>query len=141
MDKKWTDCAEGEVNSTLRDTSTNLNKETVTNFNSLTCLQTNARSILNKHNELQLLVLQHNPHIIGITETWLDSSNNDSEITLDDYNIFRNDRTGSCGGGVLLHVHKSLICSPCQNLDTFNFIKNLCGVHSLHQTIIHCQLD
>ena len=90
-------------------------------FDSIPCLQTNARSIFNKFNILQLLVSQYNPYIIGITETWLDSSIKDSEIHLDNYNIFRNDRADSRGGGVLLYAHKSLVCLPCQKFETINF--------------------
>ena len=50
-------------------TSTNSHSEPVVTFDSVPCLLTNARSILNKLNELQLLVSQYNPYIIGITET------------------------------------------------------------------------
>ena len=100
-------------------------------FDSIPCLQTNIRSILNKFNELQLLVSQYNPYIIGITETWLDSSIKDSEIRLDNYNIFRNDRVGSRGGGVLFYVHRSLACLPCQKLETVNLHESLWCVISL----------
>jgi len=103
----------------------------VVTFDSLRCLQTNARSIFNKFSELQLLVSQYNPHIIGITETWLDSSIKDSEIHLDNYTIFRNDRSVSCGGGVLLYIDKSLSCSPCQRLETVNFNESLWCLISL----------
>jgi hypothetical protein len=49
--------------------------------------------------------------IIG-TETWLNNSIHSSEvIPTDQYNIFRNDREGSKGGGVLIAVHNSIICS------------------------------
>ena len=103
----------------------------MTTLDSLLCLQTNARSIFNKFSELQLLASQHNPYIIGITETWLDSSIKDSEIYLDNYNILRNDRSASRGGGVLLYVHKSLTCSPCQKLETVNFDESLWCLISL----------
>jgi len=65
------------------------------------------------------------------TETWLDSSIKDSEIHLDNYNIFRNDCTGSCGGGVLLYAHKFLVCLPCQKLETINFYESLWCLISL----------
>jgi len=86
--KNQTDCTEGEVKSFRHAFPTNFFNESVTNLNSLLCLQTNARSIFNKVNELQQLVSQHTPHIIGITETWLNSSIKASEIYLDNYNIF-----------------------------------------------------
>ena len=68
-------------------------------------LMTNARSILNKFNELQSLVAQHRPSIIGITESWLDDNICDSEIQLSGYNVFQNDCCGSRGRGVLLYIH------------------------------------
>lgn len=52
--------------------------------------------------QVQLLVFQYNPHIIGITKIQLDSSIKDSEINPDSYNIFWNDQSITCGGGVLV---------------------------------------
>ena len=83
----------------------NCNIESVTTLKSLLCLHTNARSVFNK---LQLPVSQYNPHIIHIAETWLDNNIKHSKIYLDNYNILQNDQPYSCGGGVLLYVHKSL---------------------------------
>ena len=92
---------------------------------------TNARSILNKFNELQSLVAQHRPSIIGITESWLDDNICDSEIQLSGYNVFRNDRCGSRGGGVLLYVHKSLMCTPSEKLKAVRMDESLWYLVSL----------
>ena len=64
--KKRADFLEREVKFSLHITSTNYHTEPVAIFDSVSCLLTNARSILNKLNELQLLVSQYNPYIIGI---------------------------------------------------------------------------
>ena len=58
------------------------------------------------------------PHIIGITETWLNQNFNDSELYYNsDYCVFGNDRSYiKCGGGVCLIIHKSLDSSPCPQL-------------------------
>ena len=59
----------------------------------------NARSIINKKNELNIMVDDIKPHIIGITESW---AKTDSELGLEGYVMFRKDRIGRRGGGVLL---------------------------------------
>lgn len=52
--------------------------------------------------------------IIIITETWLLSVHEDSEIFDNDWNIFRKDRyqCTTRGGGVLIAIRKSLASSP-----------------------------
>ena len=48
------------------------------------------------------------PHIIGITESW---SNNDityAELGLEGYVMFRKDRMGRRGGGVLLYIKENI---------------------------------
>ena len=67
MDKKWQDCAEGELNSTL--CTQHLLGNGYEDIN-IRCLLTNVRSIMNKVAELKDFIDQHNPYIIGITKTW-----------------------------------------------------------------------
>ena len=61
----------------------------------------NARSIINKKDELNIMVDDIKPHIIGITESW---ANNDityyAELGLEGYAMFMKDRMGRRGGGV-----------------------------------------
>ncbi|CAJ0965034.1 unnamed protein product [Ranitomeya imitator] len=52
--------------------------------------------------ELELMLLEHNYDMVGITETWLDESH-DWAINLQGYSLFRNDRTDKRGGGVAPH--------------------------------------
>ncbi len=40
------------------------------------CVCFNARSIINKKNELNIMVDDIKPHIIGITESWANKDNN-----------------------------------------------------------------
>ena len=40
-----------------------------------------------------------NLHILAFTETWLDNSISDGEVSLPGYSIFRSDRTNGRGGG------------------------------------------
>ena len=48
--------------------------------------------------------------IVAFTKTWLDSDLGDRDLYLDGYNIFRRDRCGQRGGGVLLATKLNLKC-------------------------------
>lgn len=61
----------------------------------------NARSIVNKVIALEHLLLTYCPHILILTETWLNDEIHDSESVPPGYNIIRKDR-GSRGGGVAI---------------------------------------
>ena len=58
----------------------------------LSCFYVNARSIVNKRDELELYVLEEKPDLIGITETWATNSIEDAELNLDGYTMLRKDR-------------------------------------------------
>ena len=113
MDKKRQDCAEGELNSTLCTQHMLGNGYEDTDIR---CLLTNVRSIMNKFAELKDFIDQHNPYIIGITETWCTDLVSDAELSLGEYNLFRCDRKNAPGGGVLLCVHLSLNAVICESL-------------------------
>ena len=68
----------------------------------------NARSIVNKKNELNIMVEDTDPHIIGITESWAIKDITDAELGLTGYVMFRRDRVGRRGGGVILYAKKSI---------------------------------
>ena len=67
------------------------------------CVCLNARSIINKKNELNIMVDYIKLHIIGITESWANNHITDAELGLEGYVMFRKDRMGRRGGGVLLY--------------------------------------
>ena len=50
---------------------------------------------------------EHDINIIGLSETRLDKTISDSEVTIRGYNIFRNDRAVN-GGGVAIYIKASL---------------------------------
>ena len=90
----------------------------------LSCIYLNARSIVNKHKELEMHVLEENFDIIGITETWLNSSIADSEMSIKGYTLYRNDRKDEekhRGGGVALYVHNDLNCVQRDDIFEPNF--------------------
>ena len=65
------------------------------------CFYTNARSIVNKFEQFETYVHDLNPDIIGITESCTTSHIFDSELTIDGYDLFRQDRpVDRDGGGV-----------------------------------------
>ena len=72
------------------------------------CVCLNARSIVNKKNELNNMVEDIDPHIIGITESWANTDITYAELGLTGYVMFRRDRIGSRGGGVILYVKESI---------------------------------
>ena len=74
----------------------------------LKCMCLNARSIINKKNELDIMVDEIKPHIIGITESWANNDITDAELGLEGCVMFRKDRMGKRGGGVLLYIKETI---------------------------------
>ena len=72
------------------------------------CVCLNARSIVYKKNELNIMVEDTDPHIIGITESWAIIDITYAELGLTGYVMFRRDRIGRRGGGVILYVKESI---------------------------------
>ena len=48
------------------------------------------------------------PHIIGITESWAHNDTTNAELGLEGYVMFRKDRIGKKGGGVLLYIKEDI---------------------------------
>ena len=69
----------------------------------------NARSIIDKKNELDIMVDEIKPYIIGITESWANNDITDAELGLEGYVMFRIDRMGRRGGGGVLRYIKETI--------------------------------
>ena len=76
---------------------------------------------------MQALVTVHDPHIISITETWLDNTIRDVTLGLMGYKVFRRDRNAH-GGGVLLAVKESLF-------PTFSSTHDSCEVIAVNITV------
>jgi hypothetical protein len=93
----------------------------------LPCYFLNAQSIKkitskeHKLRELKELITISNPSILGISETWLNKSIQDSDIVnKEEYAIFRKDRIQRKGGGVLLLAKPNLKPEPRVDLQTSN---------------------
>ena len=79
-----------------------------TSKSEIKCVCMNARSIINKKNELNIMVDDIKPHIIEITESWANDDITDAELGLEGYVMFRKDRMGRRGGGVLLYIKETI---------------------------------
>jgi hypothetical protein len=74
---------------------------------------------MNKRREVEVIIEMYKPKIIGIVESWCNSSILDSEVSFEGFNLFRKDKIGSngVGGGALLYIHKSLEAAQYYDLD------------------------
>ena len=68
----------------------------------------NARSKVNKRNELNIMVEDIDPHIIGIAEYWATPDISDAELGMTGYVMFTKDRLGRRGDGVILYIKDSI---------------------------------
>ena len=84
------------------------------------CYYTNAAGVMNKRLELETNIEIYQPKIIGVVESWCNSSVLDGEMSFEGYNLFRKDKVGSdgIGGGILLYIHKSLEAAQCYKFDS-----------------------
>ena len=63
---------------------------------------------------IRILLLRRSIDILALTETWLDETWNDFQLTVPAYNLFRKDRkcniqSRSCaGGGVIIYVRDGI---------------------------------
>ena len=70
----------------------------------------NMRSFAPKIDELDAVVSINHADIICITEIWLSSAIPDNVIALPNFNLFRNDRLSSIGGGVCAYINSNIYC-------------------------------
>ena len=75
-------------------------------------MYTNARSVVNKIDELKIYASLTQPDIIAITETWTNDSVSNHFLSLPNYAIIsrhdRNDTLNGRGGGILIYAKESL---------------------------------
>ena len=85
----------------------------------------NIRSLHGKLDELNIL-LAHCPnlHVLAFTETWLNSSIFDAEISFPGFKIFRNDRVNRVGGGIAMYVRDSLSVIRKFDLESYISLAN-----------------
>jgi len=99
--------------------STKVSPSMTMSSNELKCFYTNANSLKGKMDELRHRTDSAKFDVVGITETWADSSVTDAELSLEGFDMFRVDREGSKGGGVLLYIREELGAVILDNLSEF----------------------
>lgn len=104
-------------------------------FQPLNFLSLNARSLLNKLDELRVIICNIQPDIVCITESWCRPHESDSMYDIQGYNIIRCDRQNQRGGGVLLYVHESIKFNLLQSTNT-NHIEAIWITASLHSQTV-----
>ena len=77
----------------------------------------NTRSLPPKISELRLLARKTSAAVIAISESWMDHSVTDSEISIEGYSALRNDRNRH-GGGVCVYIKNDIAFNP--RLDLHN---------------------
>ena len=84
----------------------------------------NVTNILPKMDELTLMIgTENGPDIIGICETFLDPSFDDSQLSINHFDLLLKDRCETqdeFGGGLLLYFRKSLNCKRRPELEISN---------------------
>ncbi len=83
-------------------------------FKGHTVIYWNTRSLLPRLEEVQRIMDTGSPELLGLSETWLNSSVDDEQVTFDGYNLIRADRTAEShkkgGGGLALYYKDKLDC-------------------------------
>ena len=77
-----------------------------------------------------------NPHIVGITKSWASNDITDDELGLARYVMFRKDRMGRRGGGVLLYVTDTIPAYKIQLLEEADCEQAIwCNLVAGHNTV------
>ncbi len=89
----------------------------------------NARSLMNKINDLQILINDSDPDLILITETWCNEDISNAMLSVTGYFIepeLRLDRTDTMngiGGGLLVYAKENLVVKPVLIDNEFNMFR------------------
>ena len=82
--------------------------QSFTSAQGLSVYYTNCRSLLPQLDELRALANANTPDLIALSETWLDDTISDSEVSIPTYRVFCRDR--SRHGGVAIYVSEAVLC-------------------------------
>jgi hypothetical protein len=91
----------------------------------------NINRIINKVNDINILLQTYKFHILFIAETWLNNTVSDLFVQIDNYKIFRVDRLYNVGGGLLCYALADLNISVHSSLSNDN-IEYLNILYSFH---------
>ncbi|CAB4001416.1 Hypothetical predicted protein [Paramuricea clavata] len=77
----------------------------------------NLRSLTSKVDELDAVVSFNQTDMVCITETWLSPAIPDNLVSLSNFNLFRNDRLVSNGGGVCAYINSNIYCRRIEEFE------------------------
>ena len=84
----------------------------------------NVQSIVNKVDELKVIMANEKPDIMALTETWTHDGIGDEILTMDGYELIaredRNDTERGRGGGIMVYAMKDLSIRRIDQPTTFN---------------------
>jgi len=90
-------------------------------------LLTNANRILNKFDELLLLLSSESIDIVAVTETWLSDEIPDSVVSINGYVVIRRDRITGIGGGVMCYISNRFFVRQLNLIPKMIKILKYCG--------------
>lgn len=91
---------------------------------------TNARSAVNKLDEIRYWIRCHDVNVFGVCESWFHPDISDDMVHIPEFALYRSDRAHGRGGGVAFYVHVSLIVSSA-----VRFIDDSCSAEALQLSI------
>ena len=80
----------------------------------------NVRSLSGKVDELSVIAKVNDVDIICITESWLTDLILDSTCSLTNFNLFRNDRKSTVGGGVCVYINSRMRARRIYDFENFS---------------------
>ena len=87
-------------------------------------LYTNAQSLVNKIDEMRVIVANNKPDVLIITETWTNDSVSNDYLRIPEYDIIkrqdRNDTDRGRGGGIIMYAKRTLFAWRVNCDTTFN---------------------
>ena len=96
-----------DINSSVLNSSDTMKSSLLGSSKGIKFMHINAQSLLPKMDEFVQFITRYNFDIISVNETWLNASISDGEVSIDGFDMFRNDRDVR-RGGVALYVKQSL---------------------------------
>ena len=81
------------------------------------------------------MVYEIKPHIVGITESWANNDITYAELGQEGYVMFRNDRMGRRGGGVLLYIKDTIPAYEVQLHEEADCNEAVCKLVTGHKTV------
>lgn len=86
-----------------------INPRSIASQGALAVVLSNVRSMWNKFDEIEDLLVGNNLDVLALTETWLHQEVQDTEVRIPGYRLLRSDRPAhKTGGGVALYTKDSL---------------------------------